>query len=173
MGAVRVEALAPGDRPRVLTRLVALLRACVDAGAGVGFLRPLDEARAAAYWEGAFADLERGRRRLWVAWDGDDLVGTMQLARASWETGGHRGEVQKFLVAPGRRRAGVGSLLMATLEEAARKDGLTLLILDTFEGSEGDAFYRAHGWNLVGTIPDYAKRPNGELGALVLFWKRI
>lgn len=88
--------------------LIALLVACVNDGASVGFLRSLPVAKAAAFWRGVVDSLERGERRLLVARDRQGmLLGTAQLFLTMPENQPHRAEVVKLLVHPSARRLGV------------------------------------------------------------------
>ncbi|HEX2021249.1 MAG TPA: GNAT family N-acetyltransferase [Candidatus Thermoplasmatota archaeon] len=167
---------APVD-PRLLRErsasFVDLLVGCVDAGAGVGFLAPLPRAKAEAYWAQVAREIGEGRRLLFAAFEGDALVGSVQLEPARRETAPHRAEVQKLLVDPRARRRGVARALMARAEAAALARGRTLLLLDTFEGTVADAMYRRWGWAVAGRIPDYAMDPAGDLKPLVLFYKDL
>lgn len=58
------------------------------------------------------------------------------------------GRLVRIRVHPATRRRGIGGLLMAGLEEAARRDDLTDLLLDVGDHQpEALAFYRALGWS--------------------------
>lgn len=154
--------------------LAALLVACVAAGASIGFHPPLAADAAAAYWDGVAAGVARGERVCLAAHDGDGtLLGTGQLALEARPNGRHRAEVQKLIVAPAARRRGVARALMGALDEAARADGRTLLVLDTREGDVAADLYRALGWTLAGRIPDYVLEHDGSHSATLYFYRRL
>ena len=150
--------------------LSRLLVDCVDGGASVGFLAPLSTAAAARYWDGVLAALGP-EHALWVARDGDGIIGSVQLALCPKENGLHRAEVQKLFVMRSHRRSGVAAQLMAELETFARAAGRTLLVLDTEADSGAEAFYRRLSWRRVGEIPGYARNPDGTLRATALYFK--
>jgi putative acetyltransferase len=69
-----------------------------------------------------------------AAWSGDEVVGTAAVRRMPGEPatdGEPYGEVKRMMVAPGRRGAGLGRQLLATLEDALRGHGLRLALLET------------------------------------------
>lgn len=60
---------------------------------------------------------------------------------------GRRGLVYHLAVSPKLRRAGIGSALMAALEERLRDKGcLRAYLLVTHENQEAQVFYRSTGW---------------------------
>ena len=153
--------------------LCELLRDCVDHGASVGFLSPLDAAAAARYWERVLAAVEQGSLLLWVAEDGDRVVGSVQLEPCPKDNGRHRAEVQKLLVLTAHRGRGLARALMAEAERFAREARRTLLVLDTEVGSVAESVYRTLGWTRAGEIPDYATTPAGKLHPTVYYYKRL
>jgi len=161
----------PGD-PVSVDELAALLIDAVSGGASVGFLDPLDSARARRYWNEVLAELGLAHG-LWVAETEGRVVGSAQLSLSTRENGRHRAEVQKLFVLRSHRGRGIATRLMAALEAAARRDGRTLLVLDTEAGSAAEAFYARHGWQRVGEIPDYAADPAGALHPTALYYKRL
>ncbi|OWQ86801.1 hypothetical protein CDN99_18965 [Roseateles aquatilis] len=144
----------------------------IDGGGSLGFLEDVDEAQMREYWEGVFDQLGP-RQRLWIAREGDRVLGTVQLSICGKPNGRHRAEVQKLMVHRDARRRGVAVRLMAALEQAARQERLTLLVLDTEAQSGAEAFYQSLGWQRTGEIPCFATSPNGELRATALYWKRL
>lgn len=153
--------------------LGALLRDAVESGASVGYLPPLEQDMAAAYWQEVERDVAAGRRVLLAAFEGPDLLGSVQLELAQKANAGHRAEVQKLMVFRTARRRGVGRALMAEAEEAALVRGRTLLVLDTRAGDDAEQLYRALGWTEAGRIPAYARAANGKLEPTVLFFKQL
>lgn len=153
--------------------LVRLIRACVDAGASLGFLAPMSEATAVEYWESILPEVENGTRVLLTVLDGDEVIGSGQLRYENRENGRHRAEVVKVMVHPSHRRAGIATRIMRRLEEIASAAGITLLYLDTSIGPGGAAtFYERLGWTHAGGIPGYALDPDGTPADNAIFYKR-
>ncbi|MFN8598258.1 MAG: GNAT family N-acetyltransferase [Anaerolineae bacterium] len=156
--------------PELLTGLAQLLIDSVAGGASVGFLPPLSMSTATRYWESIFASLGPGLI-LWIAEQDDRIVGTVQLAPVLKENGRHRAEVQKLLVHIAYRGQGIASQLMRELETVARRDGRTLLVLDTLTDSAAEKVYQHLGWTRQGEIPNYARIEDGTLHATTIYYK--
>lgn len=162
--------------PAERRQLGALLRACVEGGASIGFVLPLPEDEVTAYWSKIEADLGSGTRLLLVAREGVDrpIVGAAQLACEARANGRHRAEVQKVMVLPSHRRRGIAASLMAAIEANAEARGVRLLFLDTSEGRGGAReFYEALGYTYVGGIPGYALDPDGTPASNAIFYKTL
>ncbi|MFW5642230.1 MAG: N-acetyltransferase family protein [Roseicyclus sp.] len=158
----KVEGVEGADLEPHLPALASLLHACVHAGASVSFVLPFAREEALAFWRTRVAPgVWAGTRRLWLAKLGSDVVGTVQLGLDTPPNQPHRAEVAKLLVHPARRRLGVASALMSTLEAEARALGRSLLTLDTRTGDAAEPLYRARGYVPVGVIPGYAQAPEG------------
>lgn len=171
-----LEPLVPPVPAEDRADLIALLTACVDGGASIGFLAPLARAEAEAYWDRIIADLRGGHRVLLVVREagGRRIVGSAQLAGEARANGRHRGEVQKVMVLPAARRQGIASRLMEAVETHARSRGLTLLFLDTSDGRAGArAFYEALHYAYVGGIPGYALDPHGKPERNAIYYKTL
>lgn len=168
---MNLHALTAGDT-HWLPALTTLLQDTVADGASVGFLAPLPADDARTYWQGVLAALGPGLQ-LWIASDGNALLGSVQLAPCLKPNGRHRGEVQKLMVHPASRGRGVAAALLAALEASARAQGLHLLVLDTEQGSPAEAVYTRLGWQRAGEIPGFAIRAHGGLAATVLFFKQL
>ena len=97
---------------------VALLQDSVDSGASVGFLPPLDAPAAVQYWNELIYDLQDGAVVLLAVYDGDILLGSVQLTPARQPNGRHRAEVNKLMVHTTARRLGLGKMLMAAVDAA-------------------------------------------------------
>jgi GNAT superfamily N-acetyltransferase len=153
--------------------LVALLRACVDAGASVSFMPASTDESMAAYWHVVADEVRAGTTVLHVAMDVNGIVGTVHIADAPMPNGPHRAEVRKLLVHPSHRRGGLGAALMRAAEPVARSRGRWLLVLDTETGGDAERLYRRLGWREAGSIPDYALKPDGSLCATTFFSKDL
>src|SRR5205807_2728357 len=134
----------------------------------IGFLPPLENDEAQAYWAGVIAELARGALLLLVAQQAGAVVGTVQLALAQRPNARHRAEVQKLLVHTRARRQGIGQALLAAADDMARQAGRTLLVLDTRAGDPSELLYLKHGYTRAGAIPQYARSASGELHATAI-----
>jgi GNAT superfamily N-acetyltransferase len=166
----RLDAEAARD---ALGDLAEVLFDCVDGGASVSFMAPFTRDDATAFFRDLLPELDRGERVLLAAYDGDALVGTVQMIHARPPNQPHRGDIAKLLVHRRARGRGVARLLMERAEDEARTEGKTLLVLDTVTGSAAYRLYERLGWVKVGPIPDYALYPDGRLCETTFFWKRI
>jgi len=128
----------------------------------------------------------------YAAIDGERLVGWIGAIRAY----SHGWEIHPLVVAPDRQRRGLGSALLAALEDRARREGVLTLFLgsdDDYGGTSqfgrdlwpdvashvaateatarGHAltFYRRHGYEVVGLLPDV----NGAGRPDILLAKRL
>ena len=104
--------LTVNEASKRLSGLVALLRDCVESGASVGFLPPLQPGEAEAYWASVADCVAEGSRVLLAALDGDLLVGCVQLDYATRPNASHRAEVMKLMVHTSARNRGIGRALM-------------------------------------------------------------
>lgn len=78
------------------------------------------------------------------------------VAHAVASAAGDDAELQRIAVAPGRRRTGVASALLAEVERLAALDGAQRLLLEVRADNLGaQAFYRARGFEDVGVRPAY------------------
>ena len=168
-----IRPLDAAEAELLLPELAGLLVDAVAHGASVNFLRGFSETDGHVFWRGQLPGVADGSRRLLVAEEDGRLLGTVVLTFAHQPNQPHRGDIGKMLVHSGARRRGLGRALLAAAEEEARRFGRTLLCLDTEEGSQGDALYRACGWTPIGTIPGFALSPDGIPAGATFFYKPI
>lgn len=168
-----VRRLGRADATAALDALAAVLHDCVASGASVSFMHPFAVEDARAYFESVLDELDAGARVLLAAYDGGELVGTVQVVHAWPPNQPHRADITKLLVHSRARGRGLGQRLMEAAEEAAFDDRKTLLVLDTVTGSSADRLYRRLGWTEVGEIPDFALYPDGTPCATTVFYKRL
>jgi GNAT superfamily N-acetyltransferase len=150
-----------------LDQLAGILIEVVNSGASVGFLPPLDRADALTYWE----QVPCPSTVLLIAEQDGRIVGTGQLDLAMRANARTRAEICKVLVHPAEQGKGIGKRLMAELEAEARRDGRTLLHLDTNEGDKSNRLYLSAGYTPVGTIPDWAIDADGKLHGTTFYYK--
>jgi acetyltransferase len=153
--------------------LVKLLQEAVATGASVGFLMPLSNADAEAYWQSVAEAVASGQRYLLAAWsDSTELLGTVQLDLATKPNARHRAEVQKLLVFQAHRRKGIGAELMQEIEHLAQEQGRSLLVLDTLKEGGAESLYERLGYQRAGEIPNFAITTDGKgFEATVLYYK--
>lgn len=153
--------------------LAEVLFDCVEGGASVHFMAGLTLPEAENFFQGVIDEVQNGNRLLLAAFDGDRVVGTVQVILSAPLNQPHRGEIAKLLVHRSARKAGVGQKLMQAAESAAKQAGKTLLILDTVLGDSGERLYTRCGWTRVGEIPEYALYPQGGYCSTVIFYKKL
>ena len=119
------------------------------------------------------AGLDDRDRLLLVAEEDSEILGMVQLVFSGATNADHRAEVQRVGVATRARGRGIGRQLMAAVEEAARKSGVTLLWLTTHDGTEACVFYEAVGYKKLGTMPNYSRRPDGTLWPGAFYFKEL
>lgn len=170
---IEVRRLDPPELPAHLDGLAAVLADCVAGGASVSYMAPFSHEDARAAFEGMAAEVEQGRRLLLAAFDGDRIVGTVQVILASPPNQPHRGEIAKLLVHREARLRGIAKLLMELAESEAHAAGKTLLVLDTVTGDPAERLYERIGWTKVGVIPNYALYPDGRFCDTTVFWKAL
>ena len=159
-----------------LAKLVSLLIACVSKDASIGFIPPLSEADAHAYWRSQADAISSGEQVLFVAQnenDSQEIIGLVMLSLVQKANGRHRAEVEKLMVAPTARGRGVAQHLMLTLEQFARSNNRSLLVLDTRKGDAASQLYTKLGYTVAGEIPDFAANADGQLTATVYFYKLL
>jgi acetyltransferase len=154
-------------------QLRGLLLDAVAHGASVGFVMPLGEAAADAYWREAGDAVAAGTRILLVGWRDHVMVGTVQLDLCTKPNGINRAEVQKLLVHSGARRLGIATALMAAAEMQALALRRGLLFLDTEAGSNAESLYLRLGYTRVGELPEYCATPDGAWRATAIYYKTL
>ncbi len=172
--AITVRRLGAEEAAAAVEALAEVLIDCVEGGASVSFMLPLGHDKAQAFWHGVADGVARGERALLVAEDGAGrIVGTVQLVMAMPDNQPHRADVAKMLVHRRARRAGVGQRLLAALDEVAREEGRTVLVLDTVTGGDAERLYERAGWQRVGAVPKFALMPDGAFCATTFFYKHL
>ena len=169
--AIRVRNLHAASE-REIQELSDVLIDCVEGGASVSFMLPIERASASAFWRGVAADVVRGGRILLVAEQAGQIIGTVQIIFAQAENQPHRADIAKMLVHRRARRLGAGAALLAAAERAALDAGKTLLVLDTASG-DAERLYAKLGWQRCGVIPGYALLPGGGLCDTTFFYRSL
>jgi GNAT superfamily N-acetyltransferase len=173
---VSVEAVTADGITGIQAALVRLLQDAVDSGASIGFLPPLGDAAAAAYWATVADAVRDGSRVLLVAeapGTATGPTGAVQLDLAMRANSRHRAEVAKLIVHRSVRRRGIGRALMTAVEAEARRLGRSTLHLDTREGDPSERLYRGLGWERAGAIPRWARSADGMLHTTVFYYRLL
>lgn len=92
------------------------------------------------------------RSRTLVAEENGEVVGFVNArgAQRGW------GMVTTLDVAPGRQRRGIGTQLLAAIEEWLAGEGVRVVSLETPADESGARqFYEKHGYRLGGRVPGY------------------
>lgn len=166
----RIEAHEASD---CIDGLTDLLLDCVDGGASVSFMLPLERDKARGFWQNVIDGVRRGERSLLVAEDEDGrIIGTVQLITSMPDNQPHRADIAKLLVHRQARRSGVGQQLMLAIEEEAKRQQRTVLVLDT-ASLEAERLYERLGWQRVGVVPNYALMPDGAPCATTYYYKQL
>jgi acetyltransferase len=161
------------DNPDLLGALIALHADAVADRASVGLLAPLDVYVATAYWRDRLAEVRAGRRVILTARDASGLRGAVHLALAYDQNSAHRAEVQRLMVLRSHRGRGIGTALMRSVEAEAMVRGRTLLVLNTRTGDPPEAMYLRLGYVRVGTIPSFARDPDGTLNTTTIMYRHL
>ncbi|MGI4841836.1 MAG: GNAT family N-acetyltransferase [Janthinobacterium lividum] len=171
---ITVRRLGAEEAARSIEALADVLVDCVEGGASVSFMLPLGRDKALAFWRGVADGVARGERALLVAEDGAGrIVGTVQLVMAMPDNQPHRADVAKMLVHRGARRAGIAGRLMAALDDVAKSEGKSVLVLDTVTGGDAERLYERAGWQRAGVVPKFALMPDGDFCATTFFYKHL
>jgi acetyltransferase len=170
---IRIFSCNAEEAEREVFQLADLLMDAVDSGASVGFLPPLSRTDAIAYWHTVIAAVREGSRILLVAFEGDRLQGSVQIALEMRANGIHRGELMKLFVHRRARRCGLARALLAELESTASRQHRTLLTLDTRKGSEAERLLESLGYTRLGEVPEYARSADGQLHTTVFFYREL
>ncbi len=167
----RIVNLDAAQAHAAVSALADVLIDCVAGGASVGFMEPLGRDTAEDFWRAVANSVAAGGRYLLAAYEGDELVGTVQVVPAASKNQQHRGDISKMLVKRTARGKGVGAALMLAAEETAREAGLTLLMLDTTTGQPAERLYARLGWACFGQVPGHALMPDGAMSDTSFFYK--
>jgi len=168
---MHIEIVPSTGLDELLSPLCALLIRCVAEGASIGWVPPLEQTVAETYWQGRFEAVRAGHSILWAVYEDGTLIGSAQLALEQEGNGVHRADVQKVLVHSAYRQRGVGTSLMTHIENYARQNGRSLLVLDTRQGDPAEKLYQKVGFQVAGVIPQWAQNGEGGIDATVFYYK--
>lgn len=171
---VTVRRIGANEAAGRIEALADVLVDCVEGGASVSFMLPLPREKAVAFWRGVADSLARNERVLLVAEDREgQIVGTVQMIVSQPDNQPHRADIAKLLVHRKARRHGIAQHLMEAIDDAAREEGKSVLVLDTVTGGDAERLYVRAGWQRVGNVPKFALMPNGEFCGTTFFYKHL
>ena len=156
----------------VVRGLADVLLDAVDDGAGISFMRGLTWSEAEAWWRNVISSATP-KAAIFVARDERGVVGTVQLHPAWAPNQPHRADVAKLIVHRRGRGKGVARALMEALEQHAREQRFTLLLLDTCKDGAAEKLYVSMGWVRVGEVPGFALNADGTWCDTVFFYKKL
>ncbi len=171
---MRVRRLNASEASAAVPALAEILIECVEGGASVSFMPPMAVEKSTQFWTMVADGVARGERALLVAEDdGGTVIGTVQLILALPENQSHRADVAKMLVRRSARRRGVAQRLMEAVDEVARDEGRTVLVLDAVTDGDAARLYSRTGWQRVGDVPNFALMPDGSFCSTTYFYKHL
>ena len=171
MTAVTIErVVSPSDE--IVHELATLLVDAVESNAGISFMSDLDLDGAKGWWS-RILETSPPRTVILAARDEEGIAGTVQLQPAWPPNQPHRADVAKLIVHRRARGRGIARALMHELEQHARDEGFTLLLLDTCKESAAERLYSSLGWIRVGEVPKFALNPDGSWCDTVFFYREL
>ncbi|MFS0561267.1 GNAT family N-acetyltransferase [Terribacillus sp. 179-K 1B1 HS] len=149
--------------------LASLFQIIVADGASMNYLHPMSKETALSYWDSLLSE----HVRLFVGLIDGQIAGTVQLQFSDKENGQHRAEVAKLMTHPEHRKKGVARKLLQHVEQVAKDEGKTLLLLDTERNGPANLLYQSEGYVLFGEVPDFAQDAFGTLLAGNFYYKLL
>jgi GNAT superfamily N-acetyltransferase len=171
---VTIRRIGANEAATCIEALADVLIDCVEGGASVSFMLPLSREKAIAFWRDVADGVACHERVLLVAEDRKGaIVGTVQMILSQPDNQPHRGDIAKMLVHRKARRRGIAQRLIAAIDNVAREEGKSVLVLDTVTGGDAERLYERAGWQRVGNVPKYALMPDGEFCGTTFFCKHL
>lgn len=171
---VRVRRVRASEVVGYVDALSDVLIDCVEGGASVSFMLPLPREKAVAFWHSVAEGVARNERVLLIAEDhAGEVLGTVQMIVSQPDNQPHRADIAKMLVCRKARRRGIARSLMDAIDDVAREEGKTVLVLDTVTGGDAERLYQRAGWLRAGTVPKYALMPDGEFCATTFYYRHL
>lgn len=134
-------------------RFAALWTEVTAAGGAVGFSAADDETLIRSATDAVLAAVTEKQERLFVASDGEALLGVVFLVPGHAPRVRHRAEIRRLMVSPAAQGSGVGGALLDAAVEHARTLGLRTVYLGVRSGQGLERFYQCHGWTERGRWP--------------------
>jgi dUTP pyrophosphatase len=152
----------------LVTALVRLWALVTNAGGAVGFVPPVAVEDVRPVAEAAFARVRVGLDDLAVGYDRAEPVGFGFLVANDTPLHRHWSTIRRLQRHPDHRGRGIGGLLLAELEQAARDRKLRRVVLTIRGGTGREGFYLTHGYILDAVLPERLCVGHEVLDELVL-----
>ncbi|MTI16170.1 GNAT family N-acetyltransferase [Rhodobacteraceae bacterium RKSG542] len=175
MAELQIKKLTADDLSNHIDAFAHILHSNVLSGASVSFVLPFTMDDAKTYWlQNVHQKVSTGAVILFAAMLEGKVVGTVQLVLEQPPNQKHRADVSKLLVDPDYQRRGIAKALMAALEEEAIIADRHHILLDTKTGDRAEKLYTLLGYEICGTIPNFAKDPDSDfLASTTLLYKIV
>lgn len=156
LGTARVEVVHGTDRA-TLDAVADLVVAAAARGEALGLNPEITRREYDDYLERLMADADRGDAGLVAARSATDgtVIATGQWTRSAYPTRRVLGELDRIVVSPSSRGAGIGRALIDAIAADARAAGIELLMLEARGNNHGAlALYERNGFRYAGTLPN-------------------
>ncbi|PON25399.1 acetyltransferase [Trichoderma gamsii] len=185
MEQINIVRFSPSEHDKFLPAIIQMHIDCIESdGALLRFHPPFaleKRQKMEAFWKARLSQIPTGHRITLIALtssDGQqetDIAGIVELGMPEADTGPFRGDLEMLMVSPKYRRRGLASKLIDALEEIAKEEKRTLLLLSTDIGSTAEKYlYPRRGYILMGTVPNYGISPtDGSLKDGAFFYKQL
>nr|ABX82663.1 putative acetyltransferase [Trichoderma hamatum] len=185
MEQINIVRFSPSEHDKFLPAIIQMHIDCIESdGALLRFHPPFTHEKRQkmeSFWKARLSQISTGHRITLIALvslDGKqevDIAGIVELGMTEADTGPFRGDLEMLMVSPRYRRRGLASKLIDKLEEIAKEEKRTLLLLSTDIGSTAEKhLYPRRGYVLMGTIPNYGISPtDGSLKDGAFFYKQL
>ncbi|KAK1240192.1 hypothetical protein MKX08_007634 [Trichoderma sp. CBMAI-0020] len=185
MEQINIVRFSPSAHDKFLPAILQMHIDCIESdGALLRFHPPFTSEkrqRMEAFWKARLSQISTGHRITLIALASSDdkqeadIAGIVELGMTEADTGPFRGDLEMLMVSPKYRRRGSANKLIDELEEIAKEEKKTLLLLSTDIGSTAEKYlYPRRGYTLMGTVPNYGISPiDGSLKDGAFFYKQL
>ena len=154
-------------------KLNILLINAINENASIGFLNALNTEDSNNYWNCLQNDLDKLRKKLFIVKEKKNIVASVVLSFSQKENAQHRAEVEKLMVHSAYQGLGIATNLMNHLENIAKENDKSLLILDTRHKDRSSFFYEKIGYEKAGQIPFYSLNKDCTYSDTIIYYKKI
>lgn len=147
----------------------AIIGACVDAGAGLGWITPPPYEEIEAIVSSCAQGRAMGTASMVVAILDSAQVGVGWWKRYERESHRRNAELEKLAVNPGQHGLGIGRQIAEVLIEDARRSEIDLLTLDVRSDTvHAQQLYASLGFEVYGVLRDAAVFPYGRFDKVMM-----
>jgi ribosomal protein S18 acetylase RimI-like enzyme len=147
----------------------SIIGACVDAGAGLGWLTPPSYDEIEAIVHSCAEGRANGEAAMVVGILDSAQVGVGWWSRYPRESHRRNAELEKLAVNPGYHGLGIGRQIAEVLIEDARRADIDLLTLDVRSDTvHAQQLYAALGFEVYGVLRDAAVFPYGRFDKVMM-----